>query len=54
MRIHKREEELNLKLFKLNGRQLEITPPGRQLYEYARQILQLEQQARSRECIQAD
>lgn len=47
MRIQKLEEELKVKLFKLNGRQLEITSLGSQLYEYARQILQLEQQARS-------
>jgi DNA-binding transcriptional LysR family regulator len=47
MRIQKLEDELKLKLFKLSGRQLEVTPLGRQLYEYARQILQLEQQART-------
>lgn len=46
MRIQKLEEELSVKLFTLNGRQLEITPLGRQLYKYAREILQLEHQAR--------
>lgn len=44
-RIQKLERELDTKLFNLIGRKLQLTPSGRHLYEYADQIIQLEQQA---------
>ena len=46
-RIQKLEEELEVKLFKLNGRKLELTSMGELLYGYAQQILDLTHQARS-------
>lgn len=46
-RIKKLERELNTKLFSIIGRKLQLTPSGRQLYDYADQILQLEYQATS-------
>lgn len=47
MRIQKLENELDIKLFTLQGRKLELTPNGSLLYGYAQQILQLEYQARA-------
>ncbi len=44
-RIQKLEEELGVKLFKLDGRRLIQTSTGQTLYQYACQILQLEYQA---------
>lgn len=44
-RVQKLEEELDASLFSLNGRKLELTDTGKLLYDYASQILQLEQQA---------
>lgn len=44
-RIQKLEEELGVKLFKLDGRKLIQTSTGHTLYQYACQILQLEYQA---------
>ena len=46
-RIKKLERELDTKLFSIIGRKLQLTPSGRQLYDYADQILQLEYQATS-------
>lgn len=46
IRIQKLEQELQSKLFELKGRRLELTTAGHTLYEYADQILNLEQQAR--------
>ncbi|MCB5160919.1 LysR family transcriptional regulator [Marinomonas algarum] len=47
MRIQKLENELDIKLFTLQGRKLELTANGSLLYHYAQQILQLEHQART-------
>ncbi|MGB6137815.1 MAG: LysR family transcriptional regulator [Shewanella sp.] len=44
-RIKKLEAELDTKLFTLNGRKLQLTPNGQQLYDYAGQILLLQHQA---------
>ena len=44
-RIQKLEQELDSKLFQLVGRKLELTPQGHKLYDYAANILQMEQQA---------
>ncbi|MGP9544563.1 LysR family transcriptional regulator [Psychrobacter sp. AOP7-B1-25] len=44
-RIKKLERELDTKLFNIIGRKLQLTPSGRQLCDYADQILQLEYQA---------
>ncbi|MGO2339201.1 MAG: LysR family transcriptional regulator [Psychrobacter sp.] len=46
-RIKKLERELDTKLFNIVGRKLQLTPSGRQLCDYADQILQLEYQATS-------
>ncbi len=46
-RIKKLERELDTKLFNIIGRKLQLTPSGRQLCDYADQILQLEYQATS-------
>jgi DNA-binding transcriptional LysR family regulator len=45
-RIQKLEHELDTKVFQLVGRKLELTPQGQKLYDYASQMLHLEQQAR--------
>ena len=44
-RIRKLEEELGTELFLRKGRGLELAPSGRVLLDYARRMLQLEQQA---------
>ncbi len=46
-RIKKLERELDTKLFIIIGRKLHLTPSGRELCDYAEQILQLEYQATS-------
>ena len=43
-RISKMEEELGTELFLRKGRGLELAPSGRVLLDYARRMLQLEQQ----------
>ncbi|MEO9274511.1 LysR family transcriptional regulator [Marinomonas sp. 5E14-1] len=47
MRIQKLEDELDVKLFTLTGRKLELTSVGALLYDYAKQITQLEYHART-------
>ena len=44
-RMQKLEQELGTKVFQLVGRKLELTPQGQLLYDYAGQMLLLEQQA---------
>lgn len=46
-RVKKLETELDTKLFNIIGRKLQLTPCGKQLYQYADKILQLEYQATS-------
>ncbi len=44
-RVQNLEQELDSKLFQLVGRKLELTPQGHKLYDYAAELLQLEQKA---------
>lgn len=46
-RIQRLEKELNVPLFQLKGRKLELTPNGKTLYSYACQMLQLETEAKN-------